>query len=238
MNASKDDIQSWNRNADQYSQMIGTPADRIYPLIKDVLWDSLGDLHGAMVLDLGCGHGWLTQAMWQAGAKAIGIDGSTELLNKARELCPQTEFIKWDLMQGLPVLEQRFDRIVAHMVLMDIPEINPALKSVRQLLDEGGKFIFTLPHPCFFNFKSHRDAATEQMYCRVAGYLQPEVWQINNFGGHRHYHRSLTYYFDCLRANRLAVTRLYEPPQIPYTAANDDFRQKIPKFILIEAAPL
>jgi hypothetical protein len=37
---------------------------------------------------------------------------------------------------------------------------------------------------------------------------------------------------------RLAVTRLYEPPQMPYTEANDDFRQKIPKFILIESAPL
>jgi SAM-dependent methyltransferase len=176
--------------------------------------------------------------MLEAGAKVVGVDGSTELLRKARQLCPQTEFFERDLTQGLPAIEQRFDRIVAHMVLMDIPEIKPLLKSVRQLLNEGGKFIFTIPHPCFFNYKSHRDETTQQMYCRVTGYLQPEVWQIDSFGGHRHYHRSLTDYFDCLRANRLAVTRLYEPPQMPYTEANDDFRQKIPKFILIEAKPL
>jgi SAM-dependent methyltransferase len=238
MNDSALDIESWNQNAYRYAEIIGTSDDKIYSAIKSVLWDSLGNLQGSTVLDVGCGHGWLTQAMLAAGAKVVGVDGSIELLRKARQLCPQSEFIEWDLAQGLPALEQRFDRIVAHMVLMDIPEIHPLLKSVRQMLNEGGKFIFTLPHPCFFNYKSHRDESTQEMYCRVTGYLQPEVWRIDSFGGHRHYHRSLTDYFDGLRANRLAVTRLYEPPQIPYTESNDDFRQKIPKFVLIESVPL
>jgi SAM-dependent methyltransferase len=238
MNSSTSDIEQWNRIADKYAQMIGTADDRIYPLMKATLWDSLGDLRDSSILDLGCGHGWLTQAMLEAGGTVLGIDGSAELLAKARQRCPQTEFIEWDLTHGLPILERRYDRIVAHMVLMDIPEINPLLKSVHDSLADAGKFIFTLPHPCFFNHKSVSDPATGQMTCRVSGYLQPEVWQIDNFGGHQHYHRSLTDYFDCLRANRLVVTRLYEPPQIPYTAANDDFRQKIPKFMLIEAMPL
>jgi SAM-dependent methyltransferase len=238
MTDSAADIQAWNRIADQYTQMIGTPEDRIYTLFKDVLWDSLGDLHGLTVLDASCGHGWLTQVMLAAGAAVTGIDGSTELLHRAQSLCPQAEFIEWDLVAGVPTLERRFDRIVAHMVLMDIPEIDALLASVRQSLRPSGKFIFTLTHPCFFKQKSLRDETTDQMYCRVTGYLQPEVWQISNFGGHRHYHRSLTDYFESLRANQLAVTRLFEPPQVPYTAENDDFRQKIPKFILIEAIPL
>jgi hypothetical protein len=54
----------------------------------------------------------------------------------------------------------------------------------------------------------------------------------------QYYHRSLTDYFDGLRAHHLAVTRLYEPPQMPYTESNDDFRQRIPKFLLIEAVPV
>ena len=238
MTDSAADIQTWNRIADQYAQMIGTPEDRIYALFRDVLWDSLGDLHGLTVLDVGCGHGWLTQAMLAAGAAVTGIDGSTALLHRARMLCPQAEFLEWDLVAGLPPLERHYDRIVAHMVLMDIPVIDALIASVHQALRPSGKLIFTLPHPCFFNQKSHRDAATDQMYCRVTGYLQPEVWHISNFGGHQHYHRSLTDYFDSLRAHHFAVTRLFEPPQIPYTAMNDDFRQKIPKFILLEAIPL
>jgi SAM-dependent methyltransferase len=238
MDDSTVDIGSWNRIADQYTQIIGTPEDRINAAFKAVLWDSLGDLHGAQVLDVGCGHGWLAHAMLAAGATVTGIDGSTEMLANARQLCPQTEFIEWDLARGLPPLAGPFDRILANMVMMDLPDISALLKAVRQALPATGKFIFTLPHPCFFQQKSERDAATGQMFCRVTGYLQPEVWQIESFGGHRHYHRSLTDYFEALRANQLAVTRLYEPPQMAYTEANDDFRQKIPKFLLIEATPI
>jgi SAM-dependent methyltransferase len=238
MEDSTADLGAWNRIADQYSQMIGTPEDRINAAFKDVLWESLGDLRGAKVLDVGCGHGWLAQAMLAAGAGVTGIDGSTEMLARARRLCPRAEFIEWDLAQGLPPLAATCDRILANMVLMDIPNIQALLKAVRQSLSAAGKFIFTLPHPCFFQQKSERDPATGQMFCRVIGYLQPEVWQIASFGGHRHYHRSLTDYFEALRGNHLAVTRLYEPPQMAYSASNEDFRQKIPKFLLIEAMPV
>lgn len=241
MTDSTTDIGAWNRIADQYAQMIGTPEDRINAAFREVLWQSLGDLRGARVLDVGCGHGWLAQAMLAAGAAVTGVDGSSALLAMARQLCPQAEFIEWDLALGLPPLAGRagpFDRIVANMVLMDLPELGALLAAVRQALAPAGRFIFTLPHPCFFQQKSERDPATGQMFCRVTGYLQPAVWQIESFGGHRHYHRSLTDYFEALRASRLAVTRLYEPPQMPYSESNADFRQKIPKFVLIETMPI
>jgi hypothetical protein len=124
------------------------------------------------------------------------------------------------------------------MVLMDIPDLNKLFQSVRKRLNTGGKFVFTITHPCFFNYKSRRDEATGQLYCGVSDYLQPAEWRIENFGGHRHYHRSLTYYIDCLRNNQLAVTRLYEPAQIPYTTENVEFHRNIPKFMLIESVPI
>ncbi len=75
----------------------------------------------------------------------------------------------------------------------------------------------------------------------VKGYLKPEVWRIESFGGHNHYHRSLTYYFDHLRAHQFAVTRLYEPEHIPSDGvpeAEQVFWRGIPVFILIEAIPI
>jgi hypothetical protein len=61
-----------------------------------------------------------------------------------------------------------------------------------------------------------RDNRTGQRYRRVMGYLQPEVWRITSFGGHNHYHCSLTSYFDHLRANGMAVSHFYEPPHISF----------------------
>jgi 2-polyprenyl-3-methyl-5-hydroxy-6-metoxy-1,4-benzoquinol methylase len=63
MNPSSNDIQDWNRIADTFAQMIGTAEDRIYQQFREVLWASLGDIRGLNVLDLGCGHGWLSQLM-------------------------------------------------------------------------------------------------------------------------------------------------------------------------------
>ncbi len=238
MSNASTDIQDWNRIADTYSQMIGVPEDTIYQNFQETLWDSLGELRGRDVLDLGCGHGWLSKLMVGAGAKVTGVDGSSQLLAKARQDYPEIEFLEADLSQGIPDLQQKFDRIVAYMVLMDIPELHALLHSVREDLREGGKFIFTLTHPCFFNYKSRLDEQTGQMYCGVPDYLPPAEWRIENFGGHRHYHRSLTYYFESLRACRLAVTRLYEPPQTPQAAENREFHRNIPKFILIESIPI
>ena len=238
MGNSSTDIQHWDRIADTYAQKMGTPDDSIYQQFKAVLWDSLGNVRGLEVLDLGCGHGWLSRYLIEAGAKVCGIDGSVELLKRACQVCPEAEFSMADLTKGLPDLRRRFHRIVSYMVLMDIPEIDPLLNSVRQALRKGGRFIFTMTHPCFYGYKSRLDPATGEMYCGVAGYLEPDEWWIESFGGHRHYHRSLTYYFEHLRANRLAVTRLYEPSHSPRTAENVEFHRRIPKFILMEATPL
>jgi len=231
------DIEAWNNVADRYATLIGTPDDKVMRLFHEVLWDSLGNLHESTVLDVGCGHGWLSGKMHQAGATVYGIDGAAKLLEFARRNFPETTFCQHDLSQGLPKLNIQFDRIVANMVLMDLPKLDALLRDVRtNLRDTESRFVFTMTHPCFFKQLAHQDE-DGQMYCKVTGYLQTQTRWIENFGGHRHYHRSLTFYFDCLRRNRLAVTRFFEPPQLAYTPEITDFRQKIPKFVLIEAMP-
>ena len=63
----------------------------------------------------------------------------------------------------------------------------------------------------------------------MTGYLEPQVWRIDSFGGHNHYHRSLSYYFDLLRAAGLAVSRIFEPAQRRSRTPD------IPVFLLVEA---
>jgi ubiquinone/menaquinone biosynthesis C-methylase UbiE len=238
MDDTKTDLQDWNRVADTYSQMMGTSNDRIYQQFRDVLWDSLGNLSGQAVLDIGCGHGWLSKLMLEANARVWGIDGSEELLNKARQNCPEVEFTQWDLIDGLPETDRKYDRMLAYMVLMDVPDLGKLLQGVRNGLTKGGKFIFTITHPCFYNYKSRRDEATGQLYCGVKDYLPQAKWRIESFGGHWHYHRSLTYYVECLRKSGLALTRLYEPEQIAYDVENTEFHRHIPKFMLVESQPI
>ena len=236
---SLEDIKDWNKIAGSYAQSAG-PNDFVNRQFTSVLWESLGNVQGLQVLDLGCGAGWLSQQLNEAGAKVLGIDGSGELIKAAQACYPQIEFMEHNLSQGLPPLGCAFDRIVANMVLMDIPDITNLMQSVRRALAPGGKFIFTMQHPCFFNIKSHRDEEGN-LFKKLTRYLQPEIWRMESFGGHNHYHRSLTFYFDHLRENHMAVTRLYEPKHVSHTersATDQNFFENIPVFIFIEATAL
>ena len=233
------DLAAWNRAADAYATAAGGPNDRIYTMLRAVLWESLGpDVRGMDVLDLGCGHGWLSAHLVAAGARVHGIDGSQALLAHAREIAPGADFAQYDLAADALPTDRRYDRIVAHMVLMDLPRVDHVLSFVRSVLKPRGRFVFTMPHPCFFNYKTRTDPATGHLYCGVADYLHPAEWWIETYGGHRHYHRSLTFYIDALREHGLAVTRLHEPPQLSRdpAPARVAFYQGIPKFILIEAS--
>jgi len=233
------DIEDWNRIASDYVQNADPTDNRIYNMVKDVLWDCLGDVQGLDVLDLGCGHGWLSKEIFDAGGKVYAVDGSSSLLEFGRSQYPEIDFIQYDLSDGLPFDDVKFDHVIAFMVLADIPNIDLLIASVRKSLKESGKFIFVIPHPCFFNFPSNIDEESGRRFRMIYGYLEPEVWRIDSYGGFNHYHRSLTYYFDVLRHNGLAVSRIYEPPQIAkLTHPDPEWIKKIPIFILVEAIPI
>ena len=72
---SNKDIDDWNRIAAPYGKS-ASPDHFINRQFKSVLWDSLGDIQAVRILDLGCGPGWLSQQLHEAGAEVLGIDGS------------------------------------------------------------------------------------------------------------------------------------------------------------------
>lgn len=239
-NQSSRDIADWNNIADSY---IGDKADSsnnpMYLQLEEVLWECLGDLKGLHILDLGCGDGWLSHLMSEAGAQVLGIDGSERLLEHARSRHTNIEFVQADLAHGIPLPDQKFDRIVSTAVLMDIPVLDRLFRDIPKFLADRGRFIFVILHPCFFRYGIHFDEAAQMWYRKVTNYQDPQVWRIETFGGHNHYHRNLTYYADLLRANGLAITRLYEPEWNPQPAReNAHVVRQWPIMLFIEAQPL
>lgn len=234
------DLADWNQIAEKY---VGNPDDAsvnpMYLQFKAVLWDALGDLNGLHVLDLGCGDGWLSYLMHRAGAKVLGIDGSERLLTYARLRNRDIEFVQADLAYGLPAGDQTFDRIVSTAVLMDIPILDQLFTDISKRLTKTGKLIFVILHPCFFRYRIHFDETNQVWYRKVTNYQDPQIWRIEDFGGHNHYHRNLTYYADLLRVNGLAITRLYEPEwHSQPESENAHVVRQWPISLFVEAQPL
>jgi SAM-dependent methyltransferase len=241
-----EDLEAWDRVAATYVEMVGRGADSIYARFEPFLWRHLGaELSGLRVLDLGCGHGWLAEICRVRGATVVGVDGSSELLGVARARYPEVAFEHADLSEGLPdfVESQPFDRVVAHMVLMDVPRLEALGASLGRCLAADGVVVVTLPHPSFFMQSPTQDPSTGEWYRRVRGYLEHEEWWIESFGGHRHYHRPLEFYTDWLASAGLGVIGVREPP-VPLSKPREAWDERdrwfvtIPTMIGLAAVPV
>lgn len=219
MSRSTADLAAWDRSAATYASAVGGPDDSFRRRFEPFLERWLPPGRPA-VLDLGCGHGWLTASLAARGAEVVGVDGSTELIARARADHPGLRFELTDLTAGLPdTLPGPFDLVLSHMVLMDLPETDLLLADVAARLSGEGVLVASILHPAFFRQEPVYD---DERHRRVTGYLDHEEWWVDGFGGHRHYHRPLAWYVQRLRDAGLALVDLDEPPSLPHHRAPED----------------
>ncbi len=101
---------------------------------------------GTAVLELGCGSGWLTLALAQAGADAHGIDISEQALAIAqayyesiRERVPGTVRYTCADLNTLQLPAASYDLIVIKGTLHHLPEVSHVIAQVRAALKPGGR---------------------------------------------------------------------------------------------------
>jgi 2-polyprenyl-6-hydroxyphenyl methylase/3-demethylubiquinone-9 3-methyltransferase len=106
-------------------------------------------LRGAQVLDVGCGGGLLTEAMAAQGARATGIDLSTELIDIAGlhllESGLQADYRLVSAEQFAVEFPARFDVLTCMEMLEHVPDPQAIVNACFNLLKPGGKlFLSTL----------------------------------------------------------------------------------------------
>jgi len=212
---STSDLERWNRIASAYGASIGGDDDSFYRRLAPFLQTEIGDdLEGRRVLDLGCGHGWLGARLAAAGADVLGVDGSRALIRQAQTAHPQLTWQVQDLTEPVPDSWGRFEVVIAHMVLMGIPDLQVLLDGVCRLLVQDGTFVFTILHPSFFN-QPIVETPPHRWVRAVGGYLDHQTWNIDSFGGHSHYHRPLTWYIQQLLNHGFVISGIDEPVTLP-----------------------
>jgi hypothetical protein len=82
-------------------------------------------------------------------SRRVGIEGSAELTGLAQSAYPNSTFIVHVLTRPLPNGLGQSATVVAHVVLMDIPEIDTTFAPLAEVLRPGACFAFTILHPSF-----------------------------------------------------------------------------------------
>jgi SAM-dependent methyltransferase len=95
------------------------------------------------VLEVGCGIGTAAQSFMEAGAKYTGIDISPRSVDiarqRARVFALDGKFLVADVQMN-NFVDGSFDLVYSFGVLHHIPNLNDALRNIRNVLKPGGEF--------------------------------------------------------------------------------------------------
>jgi len=151
------DVQAiWERKAAFWDERM-TEGDTFHRTLVHPATDRLLAVQpGETVLDIACGNGQVARRLAAQGARVTAFDFSSAFVELARarsaDLQPPIEYLVLDATDREALLglgRGRFDAAVCGMALMDMAEIDPLLAALVELLKPGGRFVFSVLHPCF-----------------------------------------------------------------------------------------
>lgn len=207
----------WNEVAEGWRLQVGQDGDANRRHCSDpVLWELLGDVQGRRVLDAGCGTGYLTRKLAEAGARVVGVDLSDRMVALARESYPDLTF-RADSVERLDTVgDAEFHTVVANYVLMDTPHLSEALRSFHRVLVDDGAAVVVFSHPCFPQGRRSESAdGSEVSYTWDSPYFE-EGRRVDPPWGHFErefiwFHRPLSAYWRAFRDAGFVVDRFEEP---------------------------
>lgn len=237
---------SYDAFAEQYASQVPADPDgspTVLGLATRHLLTALGNVSRQRVLDLGCGEGHVARRVKAAGATVTGLDLSSGLLRIARQRGSGIDYVCGDAQDMRLLADGCFDLVYSNLALMDIPDLAATCRVVRRVLRPGGRFVFTLVHPCFS--PPGADFLTDDggrfLARTVLRYTEEGFWRSGTVGTVRNavgaHHRMLSTYVNDLLAAGFTLSRLAEPtlPPAEYAHPSAQCHSRLPPVLLVEA---
>ena len=188
--ANEETREAWNENAAFWDERMGEGNDFVELLIWPATERLLAPEPGERVLDIACGNGLTSRRLAAMGAEVVAFDFAEEMIAQARQRTTRhTDRIAYSVLDAtdeaalLSLGQGQFDAALCNMALFDMAEIGPLMSALARLLRPGGRFVFSVIHPCFNNAHVTQVAEMEDrggdlvtVYSvKVHGYMTPSI---------------------------------------------------------------
>ena len=119
----------------------GKFSEKIYRLVTETITLSPND----KILDIGCGTGTILKRLSdKCNIDGYGIDIEEEMIQQAKQKCPQMQIFKCDCT-NTPFEDETFDSITACMAFHHFHDQNAFAREASRILKAGGKFYLADP---------------------------------------------------------------------------------------------
>ena len=146
----------WDRRAANWDEYMGEGNRWHLKLVSSSVERLLELQPDELILDIACGNGMLARRLARLGARVVACDFSPAFIERARirsaDFQDRIEYSvvdATDLEALLELGERSFDGATCTQGLMDMPVIAPVFEATMRLVKPGGRFVITVPHPCF-----------------------------------------------------------------------------------------
>lgn len=109
------------------------------------------ELQPTHVIEIGAGTGHLSKAIADKGFLITAIEPSVGMYDVACEVLTGTPVRLINCSSSELVRSDLFDVAFSHLVAHAVEDLAGFLESVSSHVHKGGYFIFSIPHPCFYN---------------------------------------------------------------------------------------
>jgi len=192
------------------------------PLIaieENMTLDLIDDVRNQRVLDVGCGTGRYCELLTKRGAKVVGIDPSSKMLEYAKKKI--TASCKFELhlgrMENARFPSSHFDVVVSALTVGHILELEPVIKKISRVIKNRGRLIISDMHPYWF----------------IAGY---DYVKFCNGSGQEYripeYPHLFEEYWNLFRKFKFRVEEVKEP------RISDELLESFPNLIRYKGMPL
>lgn len=141
-------IESWGCNAEPWIRAVRAREIESRRLATDqAILDAVLGRNPRSVLDVGCGEGWLTRRLSEAGVETLGVDIVPELIDAAREAGGgHYRVVSYEeIVAG--ALDVSVDVAVCNFSLIGGSVVDDLVASVPAMLNRGGSLIVQTLHP-------------------------------------------------------------------------------------------
>jgi 2-polyprenyl-3-methyl-5-hydroxy-6-metoxy-1,4-benzoquinol methylase len=142
-------IDHYNKDAENFDyseqNMPGVTKDEFRRLHESILKEISDEM--SVILDIGCGNGWVSKDLIPLGKKVISMDiSSINPINAVKQVQHKNHAGLIADAYNLPIKENSVDCIIASEILEHVPDPKTFINNSITLLKNSGKLIITTPY--------------------------------------------------------------------------------------------